>query len=139
MIRVDFNMRDGQRFFVLFFVLILSITRTKAQDTFTPQSFADQNISLARLLESDLKQSSPDDQAQDSEQRWLFHVQATQIGMGQPGFRSPYKGTNSIAPDDDLRQTSNFNIFLGRVFGREAKFIWTSNIIRDSVLPTRMG
>ena len=114
MIRVDFDMPNGQRLFVLFFVLFLPIARLRAQDAFSPQSIPDQNISLARILDPDSKQSLSDDQAQDSEQqRWSFHVQGTEIGMGQPGFRSPYKGTNSIPPDDDFRQTSTFDVYLG--------------------------
>ena len=107
-------MPNGQRLFVLFFVLMLSIACLRAQDAFSPQPIPDQNISLARILDPDSKQSLSGDQVQDSEQqRWSFHVQATEVGLGQPGFRSPYQGTNSIPPDDDFRQTSTFNVYLG--------------------------
>ena len=96
------------------FVLLLSIARLRAEDVFSRQSSPDQNISLARILDPDSKQSPSDDQAQDFEQqKWSFHVQATEIGQGQPGFRSPYQWTNSIPPDDDFRQTSTFDVYLG--------------------------
>ena len=75
MVRVDFNTPNGERLFLLFFVLILSIARLRAQEALSPQSIPDQSISLARILDPDSKQSLSDDQAQDSEQqRWSFHV-----------------------------------------------------------------
>ncbi|MDP9097866.1 MAG: carbohydrate porin [Verrucomicrobiota bacterium] len=46
-------------------------------------------------------------------QSWLFHAQVTEIGQGQPGFHSPYRGENSLPPDDDFRQTSSMDIYLG--------------------------
>src|SRR6516165_2971411 len=92
-----------------------SVGRLTAQDSFSSCTVVAQSISLAQLREPDLKDIASEDQTSDfKQQNWSFHVQATEIGMGQPGFRSPYKGTNSIAPDDDFRQTSNFNIFLGK-------------------------
>ena len=110
--RLQYAKRAATFRFVL--CLILSIARLRAEDVFPPQSIPDQNISLARILDADSKQSLSDDQAQDSEQqRWSFHIQATEIAMGQPGFRSPYQGTNSIPPDDDFRQTSTFDVYLG--------------------------
>jgi high affinity Mn2+ porin len=47
-------------------------------------------------------------------QNWLLHVQGTEIIQGQPGgFNSPYRGTNSLAPGDNFRQTSSFDVYLG--------------------------
>jgi hypothetical protein len=107
-------MERGWRFLILLFVLVLSIARQKAQDALDSRSVLDQNISFVQFVDPDLKDNTPNDQAQDFKpQNWSFHVQATEIGMGQPGFRSPYKGTNSIAPNDDFRQTSTFSVFLG--------------------------
>ena len=108
-------MERGWQFLILLFVLVLSIARLRAQDALDSRSVLDQNISFAQFVDRDLKDDAPNDQAQDFKpQNWSFHVQATEIGMGQPGFRSPYKGTNSIAPDDDFRQTSTVNIYLGK-------------------------
>ena len=104
-------MQTGLGVFV--FVLVLSIARLKAQDGLDSQPAVDQNTFLALLRDEALKTTSDSQAAEGEQQRWSFHVQATEIGMGQPGFRSPYKGTNSIPPDDDFRQTSNFNVYLG--------------------------
>src|SRR5579862_5562633 len=46
-------------------------------------------------------------------QTWLLHAQATEIIQGQPGFRSPYTGPNSLPPGDHIRQTSSLDIYLG--------------------------
>ena len=107
-------MRKEQRFFVLFFVLVLSIVRLRAEDAIDSQPAVEQNASLALLLDEDLKVGTSDDRAGDDKQRrWSFHAQATEMLLGQPGFRSPYAGTNSIRSDDDFRQTTTFDIFLG--------------------------
>jgi len=107
-------MERGWRFLILLFVLVLSIARLRAQEAFDSRSVLDQNISFAQFVDPDLKDNAPNNQAPDFKpQNWSFHVQATEIGLGQPGFRSPYKGTNSIPPDDDFRQTSTFNVYLG--------------------------
>ena len=114
MVRDNFVIRTRRRLPVFFFALLHSAARLTAQDSFISCSVLDQSISFAQVGEQDSKNNASNDPAQDFKpQNWSFHVQATEIGMGQPGFRSPYKGTNSIAPDDDFRQTSNFNIFLG--------------------------
>src|SRR4029077_16015672 len=33
--------------------------------------------------------------------------------QGQPGFHSPYQGTNSLRPDDNFKQSSSFDLFIG--------------------------
>jgi hypothetical protein len=43
---------------------------------------------------------------------WWLSAQANMIGQAQPGFHSPYKGTNSFDPDDHGRIS-----FVGSVFG----------------------
>ena len=94
-------------------VLFGSVNDFRAQDYASSDLSSDQAIAIEHK-DFDLKQTASVDQTQTSErQNWLFHVQATEVGMGQPGFRSPYKGTNSIPPDDDFRQTSTFDIYLG--------------------------
>ncbi len=48
-----------------------------------------------------------------TQQNWLVHFQNTDIVQGQPGFRSPYSGQNSLTSDDNLRQTISIDLFLG--------------------------
>jgi high affinity Mn2+ porin len=98
----------------LAFVLFGSIKGLSAQDYVTSELSTDRTIAAIGCQDFDSKEIVSGDQTQTSEsQNWLFHVQATEIGLGQPGFRSPYKGTNSIPPDDDFRQTTTADIYLG--------------------------
>jgi high affinity Mn2+ porin len=107
-------MQRGSRFFVLLFVLVLSIARLRAQDALDSRSVLDQNISFAQFVDPDLKDNAPNDQAQDfKQQNWSFHVQGTEIAQGQPGFHSPYAGTNSLRSNDNFKQASSFDIYLG--------------------------
>jgi high affinity Mn2+ porin len=103
-----------QQFLISLLFLLLPTMRIKAQDASDHALAADQYASFRLLEASESKVAQAEKQLENSEeQRWSFHVQATEIGFGQPGFRSPYKGTNSISPDDDFRQTSTINVYLG--------------------------
>jgi high affinity Mn2+ porin len=107
-------MQGGSRFFVLFFVLVLSIAHLRAQDALDSRSVLDQNISFAQFVDPDLKDNAPNDQAQDFKpQNWSFHAQGTEVVQGQPGFHSPYQGTNSLQSDDNFKQSSSFDLFIG--------------------------
>lgn len=107
-------MERGWRFLILLFVLVLSIARLRAQDALDSRSVLYQNISFAQFVDPDLKDNAPNDQAQDFKpQNWSFHVQGTEVVQGQPGFHSPYQGTNSLRPDDNFRQSSSFDLFIG--------------------------
>ncbi|HEV3098600.1 MAG TPA: carbohydrate porin [Candidatus Udaeobacter sp.] len=107
-------MQRGRRFFVLFFVLVLSIARLRAQAVLDSQPAIDQNISLAPLRGPDLKAGDSNEQAEDAKHEgWSFHVQGTEVVEGQPGFHSPYQGTNSLRPDDNFKQSSSFDLFIG--------------------------
>jgi high affinity Mn2+ porin len=91
-----------------------SMTRLGAQDYVSSELSSNPAIALIQCKDFDSKETISSEETQPFEsQNWSFHVQATEIVMGQPGFRSPYKGTNSIAPDDDFRQTSTANVYLG--------------------------
>jgi len=46
-------------------------------------------------------------------QNWMVHAQNTDIVQGQPGFRSPYAGPNSLTPGDNVRQTVSIDLYLG--------------------------
>lgn len=97
----------------LFFAPIASV-QVRAQDSTNLELSSNQMIALIEREDSDSKESACDNQSQSAEhQEWLFHVQGTEVAQGQPGFRSPYRGTNSLPPDDDFRQTSSFDIYLG--------------------------
>ena len=110
----QFLMRRGQRFLFLFFTLIFSTARLRAQDPFTFWPALTQNISVAQLRDADPKNGASDDQEQISEhQNWLFHVQGTEVVQGQPGFHSPYAGANSLRSEDTFKQSSSFDIYLG--------------------------
>jgi high affinity Mn2+ porin len=107
-------MQGGSRFFVLLFVLVLSIARLRAQAALDFQPAIDQNISLAPLRGPDLKTGDSNEEAEDAKnERWSFHVQGTEVVQGQPGFHSPYQGTNSLRPDDNFKQSSSFDLFIG--------------------------
>ena len=95
-------------------LLFGSVNDLKAQDYVSSELFSSPAIALIQRNDLDSKETISSDQTQPFEsQNWSFHVQATEIVMGQPGFRSPYQGTNSIPPYDDFRQTSTFDIYLG--------------------------
>jgi len=114
MIMNHFVMQWRRRLPVFFFALLHSAARLTAQDSFTSCSVFDQSISFARVREPDLKDSASDDQAQDFKpQNWSFHVQGTEVFQGQPGFHSPYVGPNSLLPEDNFKQSSSFDIYLG--------------------------
>ena len=90
------------------------MTPLGAQDYVSSELSSSSAIALIQCKDFDSKETISSEETQPFEsQNWSFHVQATEIVMGQPGFRSPYKGTNSIAPDDDFRQTSTANVYLG--------------------------
>ena len=110
MVRGDFIMHKRRRLPVLFFALLHSVAHLPAQDSF----ILDQSISFAQVREQDLKDNASDNQSQSPEhQNWLFHVQGTEIAQGQPGFHSPYQGTNSLRSDDTFKQSSSLDIYLG--------------------------
>jgi high affinity Mn2+ porin len=97
-------MLGRQRTLILFFALVLPVIRLKAQDS----------LSCLLRTELDAKAVRTDDHTDDvKEQRWSFHVQGTEIAQGQPGFHSPYAGTNSLRSDDTFKQSSSLDIYLG--------------------------
>jgi high affinity Mn2+ porin len=93
--------------------LLLSAT-VHAQDFLSGELSSERNIALIEREDSDSKESVSDNQSQTPEhQNWLFHVQGTEIAQGQPGFHSPYAGTNSLRSNDNFRQASSIDIYLG--------------------------
>jgi high affinity Mn2+ porin len=47
----------------------------------------------------------------DEHQNWAVHFDAVEVIQGQPGFHSPYQGSQSLPPDDNFRQTSDVDLF----------------------------
>ena len=70
------------------------------------------NWTYGVIEQSDSKVSVSENQTNPPHQNWLFHVQGTEIAQGQPGFHSPYQGTNSLRSDDGFKQTSSLDIYL---------------------------
>lgn len=44
-------------------------------------------------------------------QNWAMHFDAVEVVQGQPGFHAPYSGTNSLHPGDNVRQTTDADLF----------------------------
>jgi hypothetical protein len=92
------------------FMLLLWAT-VHSQDFLSGELSSDRSPALIERQDSDPKESASDNQIQTPEhQNWLFHMQGTEIVQGQPGFHSPYAGTNSLRSDDTLgkRHPSTF-------------------------------
>jgi hypothetical protein len=58
------------------------------------------NIPVVEGKDARFEDSASGDETPPKYQNWLFHVQGTEIAQGQPGFHSPYAGTNSLRSDD---------------------------------------
>jgi high affinity Mn2+ porin len=94
-------------------VLLLSAT-VHAQDFLSGEISSDRSLAPIERKDSDSKESASDNQSQIPEhQNWLFHIQGTEIAQGQPGFHSPYAGTNSLRSEDTFKQSSSVDIYLG--------------------------
>ena len=61
---------------------------------------------------SDPAEAAPHDPDTAADDRYSLHGQTTLIAQGVPGFRSPYRGDNSLVPHQ-ARQTTTATIFLG--------------------------
>lgn len=44
-------------------------------------------------------------------QNWAIHFDAVEVVQGQPGFHAPYSATNSLYPGDNVRQTTDADLF----------------------------
>lgn len=93
-------------------VLVLSAT-VQAQDFPSAEFSSERTIASIAKKDSDSKDNGSNDESQTQRQNWLFHMQGTEVAQGQPGFRSPYQGTNSLKPDDNFKQSSSLDIYLG--------------------------
>jgi high affinity Mn2+ porin len=92
-------------------VIILGVI--EAQDSASTELIPDWVVAVVDRKDADPKDGVSDNESTPLHQNWLFHVQGTEIAQGQPGFNSPYQGTNSLRSVDTFRQTSSFDIYLG--------------------------
>ena len=49
----------------------------------------------------------------EREKPWNFHGQITFVKQFHPAFTSPYQGTNSLTPEQNGEETTDFTLFLG--------------------------
>jgi high affinity Mn2+ porin len=113
------------RLFPALFILLDPHRQVMAQDGSNSITALRPNYSGTLANGSEAKDIPAVNENEDAkEQRWCFHLQSTEVVTGQPGFTSPYIGANSIKPDDNVRQTSSFDVYLGvRLWpGAEAYF-----------------
>jgi len=78
-------------------------------------------------------------QTQWEEQGWMLRGQSTFVQQAHPAFRSPYKGENSMQPAAQGRNTTSFNILLGRRLWRDAEIIIEPQISRGYGLSGTRG
>jgi high affinity Mn2+ porin len=48
-----------------------------------------------------------------AEENWAVHAQATFVAQYHPGFRSPFRGPNSLDPHEQARETFDTTVFAG--------------------------
>lgn len=59
------------------------------------------------------KSTAPATDAPTTPQRFAVHIQATIVGQGNPRFRAPYEGANSLDRTGDLRETFDLTGYVG--------------------------
>jgi high affinity Mn2+ porin len=106
-------MKTRQLRAALSLMLLGAIANLNGQGLSSQVVSLNESVPVLEAKDSDFKASNSTDEAVPEQQNWLLHVQATEMLLGQPGFRSPYAGTNSIEPDDNFRQTTTLDLFLG--------------------------
>ena len=72
---------------------------------------------------SDEKEDGKKDEEEFKVERFNVYGQGTVITQWNGPFRSPYEGTNSFLSQHDTATSETATLFLGRGFGRAAKFI----------------
>ena len=70
---------------------------------------------------------------------WLLHGQATFVEQFHPGFRSPYKGENSLQPGTLQRNTFSTDIVIGRRLWPGAELVFDPQVSRGFGLSGTRG
>jgi len=73
------------------------------------------------------------------EQGWLLRGQATFILQGNAGFRSPYRGENSLAPVPNARNTLSTDFVIGRRLWQGAEAVVDLSVTRGFGLSNSVG
>jgi high affinity Mn2+ porin len=56
---------------------------------------------------------TPEQSEQVEQENWAIHGQATNVWLLQPAFRSPYRGTQSLSPAANGRETVDVTVYAG--------------------------
>jgi high affinity Mn2+ porin len=94
-------------------MLLSGLANLNGQNALSQVALLNENAPILDLKDSDFEAGTSSEEAVSEQQNWLLHVQGTEVAQGQPGFHSPYQGTNSLRPDDNIRQSSSLDFFLG--------------------------
>lgn len=78
-------------------------------------------------------------QHQGEAEGWLLHGQATFVEQGHPGFRSPYRGANSMQARPMQRNTFSADLILGRRLWEGAEVVLNPQVIRGFGLSGTRG
>ena len=96
-------------------MLLGSLANLNGQNASSQVALLNENAPILDLKDFDFITGTAREEAVTEHQNWLVHVQGTEIAQGQPGFHSPYQGTNSLRPDDNIRQSSERVILRGKI------------------------
>lgn len=70
-------------------------------------------LMVVRVIAEPEQRDLSKDGAVEKPSKLLLNFQSTFILQGQPGFRSPYEGQNSLPPGDTVRETFSFDLYAG--------------------------
>jgi high affinity Mn2+ porin len=69
-------------------------------------------LALALCVSRGALAASADNSVPDSED-WAFHAQSTFVAQYHPGFRSPFRGPNSLSPHEEAKETFDLTLYGG--------------------------
>jgi high affinity Mn2+ porin len=70
---------------------------------------------------------------------WTIHAQSTLIFQGYPSFNSPYEGRNSLDPNEEIRHTVSFTLFLGHTLWPGAALYYNPEVTQGAGLSDTVG
>jgi hypothetical protein len=74
---------------------------------------------------------SPEEAARVEPETWAVHVQSTLTPMYHPGFTSPFRGTNSLDPHEQARESLDVTLYAGVRPWPGAEFWFNPRSTRD--------
>src|ERR1700740_1339323 len=103
-------LRRGERFGALFGVILTAdLLLQFSADAQDVGSFGQNSKTL--MAAQDGKMPIVQTENPGEHQNWAIHFDAVEVFQGQPGFHSPYRGSQSLFSDDNFRQTSEADLF----------------------------